>query len=103
MPLFTVFLDYQGGTYIGQVQAANVSDALRLWAVNLDPVPIKHFGHARKRQLVENVEWRLANGLPPTPLDTLKNAWCAGTCPGGGLINLVKTDQSRSSKLNSGA
>jgi hypothetical protein len=93
MPLFTIILDFKGGTYIGQVKAATPSAALCAWAVGLDPVPIKHFGPARKKQLVAEVEWRLENGLSPTPLTGLKNAWCAGCCPGGGLINMVRTDQ----------
>jgi hypothetical protein len=33
--LFTIFLDYLGGTYISQVESANPSEALESWARSL--------------------------------------------------------------------
>ena len=91
--LFTVVLDYRGGTYISQVEAQDVLGALRTWAQDLDHRPIFQFGLARKQDLIrriaEDIEW----GETPVLLDGLSNAWCTSVLFSGGIgqINIVKT------------
>ena len=94
MPLFTVFFEYRGGTYIEQVKAGSVSLALRSWAEHLDPSSIKFLGQSRKRQLITEVEAKLAHSQPPTQLAGLHNAWCAGAFLGAGFVNLIQTEPS---------
>jgi len=94
MPLFTVFFEYRGGTYIEQVKASDVSSALRSWAEHLEPKSVKFLGRSRKRQLVTEIEAKLTHAQPPTQLAGLQNAWCAGAFLGAGLVNLVQTEPS---------
>ena len=86
--LFTIILDYRGGTYIGQATAPEPWGAILKWARGLDARAVAGFGSAKKRRLIQLLEsdpWRSA-----TALDSLKNVWCVGVLPGA-LINIVKT------------
>jgi len=88
-------MEYRGGTYISQVDGHSVPNALQRWAAALDPALIKGLGQARKRELIDQIDSDLADGVWPVPLDDLKDVWCTSACTSGGflLINLVATQQ----------
>lgn len=77
MPLFTVIFEFRGGTYISQVRSEDEASALLVWARDLDPKHIQHFGAKRKEQLVKAVQEPLLT--EPVPLEGLVNVWCVGT------------------------
>ena len=86
MALFTVVLDFGGGTYISQVRARSAPVALRLWA--------KSEALSKVQGLTSRDRGKLAESLDePVKLDGLKNAWCATAAAGRkfALVNLVRT------------
>jgi hypothetical protein len=89
MPLYTIILDWEGGTYISQERAHSHEDALKKWARDLDTDPIESFGPSSHKQLVSSLK-----GDPSTPLDGLVNAWCQDAVLNGklALINVVRTE-----------
>ncbi len=94
MPLFTVILDFRGGTYISQVQAHTVDHAVLNWARQLEPSAVKYFGPARKRRLLEDLkDAQHREVFAPVPFSGLFNAWCTSIFAGG-LVNIIKTDPS---------
>ncbi len=91
--LYTVVIDYRGGTYISQVHARSVADALKIWAAALDTAAIGGLGPQRKVELIDDIKEQLSLGQEPALLDGLVNAWCASALTSGGLalINIVAT------------
>ena len=91
--LYTVVMEYRGGTYISQVESCTVIAALQDWAFALDSAPIQGLGHPQKDELIKAIDSDLSYGLEPSPLDGLVNAWCASASTSGGsvLINLIGT------------
>ena len=49
--LYTVVMDYRGGTYISQVSARSVTTTLKVWAAALDPAAIAGLGTQRNSLL----------------------------------------------------
>ena len=88
--LFTIIVDYRGGTYVSQVDAVTPKDALRAWAKGAAPSQIQHLGKSGRRRLVETIDERMRQD-PPVPLDDVTNVWFATV--NGMLINVVKTSQ----------
>ena len=73
MPLFTVLMEFKGGTYLSQLRAPSPDAALEKWARGLEVKNIEGMTAAIKRQFVE---W-----LPearPTAVAGLKSTWCSG-------------------------
>jgi hypothetical protein len=91
MSLFTIVLDYRGGTYIHQVRAASALTACRKWARELSVADIYNLGRTGKEDMVTQLENDKA-----IPLEDAKNAWCFCVTARGklALINVIKTDQS---------
>ncbi len=91
--LYTILMEYRGGTYISQARGASASDALRTWVHNLDPSPVHELGVRRKADLIAAIENDLADGTAPTPLEGLQSLWCQTVVFSGGfvLINMVAT------------
>jgi hypothetical protein len=52
MALYTIILDYRGGTYISQVRARSPRAAAKLWAHTLDVVSVKHLGAKGKQRII---------------------------------------------------
>lgn len=71
--LYTVVLEYRGGTYISQVNARNVIGALQVWAEALDIAAVAGLGSRRKAELIDDIKEQLLHGVMPTPLDGLVN------------------------------
>jgi len=84
--LFTIMMEYHGGTYISQVRASDLSSVLTLWGENLRDQDLKDWKLTRSD--VERVIART-----PILLDSLESAWCATETAKRGLIlvNIVKT------------
>jgi hypothetical protein len=91
--LYTVLMEYRGGTYVSQVVADSVAGSLRVWAAALDVAAIAALGAQWKAELLRDIEWMMSNGMEPTPLDGLVSAWCTTASVSGGmmLINIVAT------------
>ncbi|MCC6722869.1 MAG: hypothetical protein IT258_00065 [Saprospiraceae bacterium] len=51
MRLFTFIMDFRGGTYINQVEADTLEDAILLWPDSLTVQEIKHFGEKSQEAL----------------------------------------------------
>jgi len=88
-------MEYRGGTYISQVEAPDVVNALRAWSQQLDPSEIAEFGPAHKRKLIQNIESDIENNELPTPVQGTVNVWCAAaTCRNSlMLIDIIQTER----------
>jgi len=99
MALFTIILEYRGGTYIAQYAANGPSQALARWAQHAvsrkSVAPLSARAKAALVQALSEGEGRLDG---PTPIAGLPNVWCAGFPIPGGLVNVIKTDPRKSAK-----
>jgi hypothetical protein len=92
MALFTVILDYRGGTYVSQVEASGPRAALLAWAAALDPRQVKFLGERRKQKLIRELELDEYDLAEPVALDGLRNVWCTDvSLPPFALVNIVAT------------
>jgi len=91
--LYTVVMEYRGGTYVSQVQAQDVDGALHSWAAALDVLGIAEFDERGKADLIKEIETQFLNGVGPVPLRGLASAWCTSASISGSwmLINLIAT------------
>ena len=71
MALFTFIMEYQGGTYISQVQADNLAQAPEIWAREGDWANIPKAGKKFADKLLAAIE-----ADPPVALEALVNTWC---------------------------
>jgi hypothetical protein len=83
-------MEYRGGTYLAQVEAANETTALIAWAQDLRTSEIAGFGQKRKQQLIKFIEEDVKDD-PPTPIRDLVNVWCSCARSSGGFILLTIT------------
>ena len=84
---YTFIFEYKGGTYIKQVVATSLNEAIDAWAELVGP-EIPKFGKKRKKRLFEQMKHDR-----PIPLDGLENIWCMSFLMGkaSGLLNIVAT------------
>jgi hypothetical protein len=68
--LYTIVLEFKGGTYISQVRSASPSDTLREWAASLTEEDLKEW-HLRRDELLPIIE---EGSL--APLADRVNVWC---------------------------
>ena len=89
MALFTFIMDFQGGTYISQVNASSPESACVKWAENLETSEIQGLGSKGKNFLIEEMKKE-----PPVALNGVSNVWCSWASIYGksALINLVQTE-----------
>lgn len=80
--LYTIILDFRGGTYVSQVEARDEVDAARRWA-SLFAIE-KSLGRSSP-YLAKAVLRDLDNGDHPTQLDGLTGVWCMTALCGGDL------------------
>jgi hypothetical protein len=87
MALFTMILDYAGGTYISQIEAEAENEAFRNWLAKLRP-----------DQIADAVSDEVAEGFTDAepecvPLEGLAGVWCSSASARGGLalLNFVRT------------
>jgi hypothetical protein len=88
MPFYTFIMDWDGGNYVSQVNAASHKSACVKWAKDLDISQVTGVGIKSKKLLIEKMRDEI-----PTPLNGLVNAWCATALIRGklALINVVQT------------
>lgn len=89
--LYTIILDFRGGTYVSQVEASDEVDATRRWASLL--AGEKPLGRSSP-YLAKAVLRDQDNGDYPTPLDGLAGVWCVTALCGGDLAiaNVVRSN-----------
>lgn len=85
--LYTLLLEYGGGTYIAQIPSHNPGSALMEWVARLLPEELEAWKLTRAD--LESV----THENPPLALDGVTNVWCViGSGRGGQiLINMVAT------------
>jgi hypothetical protein len=86
MPLYTLVLDYAGGTYVSQVTAATEREALTQWTAKLSTEQIAGYASGEVAEVYER-------GVHLVPLTGLKGVWC-GSADGQrdlALVNVIKT------------
>ena len=84
---FTVVCDFLGGTYIEQVRADTVEDAVRQWSAYLArEQPIADHSSLLAKDVLQRLEEDA-----PTPLDTLTGVWFVYASSGdaAAFINLI--------------
>ena len=88
MPLYTFVLDFDGGTYIAQIEAPSFQAAPAIWANTLSPGVI----HGMREASIRELRKELAEKEPDL-LDGLTHAWCTTALVRGrlALINFVQT------------
>jgi hypothetical protein len=89
MPIYTVVLDYKGGTYISQIKARTHKEACLKWADQLDPKVIFGMGSVGKASLQTGIARE-----EPVLIQGLKNVWCQSALVRGkgALINIIQTE-----------
>ena len=88
MKLYTVILDYAGGTYIKQVRAKSVASALSAWCESDALQGVSGLSRRSVPRLIEDLK-----GSRPVRLNECQNVWCsaASTTKQLALINIVET------------
>ncbi len=96
MALYTVVFDYDGGTYVSQVNARMAEGALAKWADELPEMDVKGLGHEEKQELLGELAADAKLGQELAPVKGAKNVWCATALVHGkfALMNVVRTANS---------
>jgi len=87
-------LEYEGGTYISQIEAAHHEEAPRAWAMQFDlhlrPEYLKYFENEFGAKLVESLDLNLL-----TPVERVANtwAWSAYRLEKPSTIHFTKTER----------
>ncbi|MDC6169647.1 hypothetical protein [Paucibacter sp. XJ19-41] len=92
LSLYTVILDYRGGTYIRQVAASNQNEALLIWSRSIVPGEILHLGKKRISRIASEIEANYADSYTPVLIHGAVNVWCTGLPVTAGLVNIIKTE-----------
>jgi hypothetical protein len=94
--LFTFILEYRGGTYVSQIRADCIDDAIPIWVQSLPVDEIKHFGPKLKKRLVEGLASDKNGIYGATQLEGVTNVWYVSIPFSARIacINAVKTDVS---------
>jgi len=72
MKRFTIICDFDGGTYVSQLESLDVVGVAREWSAMIRterPIP------RSSTKIADNVVIDLDNGMLPSALDGLKNVW----------------------------
>ena len=87
MQLYTILLDYAGGTYVAQTRATSEQAAVRNW---LERLSLDLIAGAVSHEVASAFQ---EDQDVPVPLDGLASAWCvtASADQGLALVNIVKT------------
>jgi hypothetical protein len=90
--LYTIIIDYKGGTYIEQVQAEDSTAALNNWIQTPHILSIPGLGFVSQQSLMHSIN---EADNQPVPLKDGKSLWCTSFIIRGALmlIHLVRTAQ----------
>ena len=91
--LFTLILDWRGGTYVSQVRASSPQQAVVLWAQQDLLRPAIELDPERRFRLERDLE---SGDSRPVRLANTDNVWCATTLLDNDLacLHVVKTQAS---------
>ena len=86
--LYTIIMDFRGGTYIFQKNVTDKNDAIKLWLLDLDVKKIKYFSVKTKEDLLNQIK-----DEELTPIENNKNVWISNYYLNGHFttIHLIKT------------
>ena len=86
--IFTVVLDFRGGTYVEQVRSGDERLAVIDWVRNLDPTKIDGLSEEQRRTLSRAVQ-----DDAPMGVEGLRSVWCSSAELDDelALINIIKT------------
>ncbi len=76
MRRYTVILEFAGGTYLAQVEAATVEEAAQTWVRQLEWSAVEGMDAESFRELERELESEEA-----TPIDNLVDVWCLAALP----------------------
>lgn len=87
--LYTIFMEFAGGTYAAQVRAGSPRSALKKWAKNIVPGNIYDLGPKGKEALNRQIHDKQI-----VPIHGMVNIWCATFLVGGklALVNLIRME-----------
>lgn len=92
MALFTIILEYDGGTYCSQLLAVDAASALRRWAETFEQ-RMDGFDASICAELRRSVNNDFAADCASlVPMTGIKSVWCWSS--NGALVNIVKTAES---------
>ena len=85
--LYTLLLEYRGGTYISQFHASSVQSLLPVWTNWIAQEDLNVWGLTRADLA------QFSSESHPVPLEGLQNAWCCTGCCNDDLLllNIVNT------------
>jgi hypothetical protein len=86
-------MEFKGGTYISQVNAEHLIEALAKWGKQSEPNEIKHLGIKGKSEIITQLE-----EIELTNIRGMKNVWFSSLSIKNGFItfNVVKTSKPKS-------
>jgi len=88
--IYTIVLDYKGGTYIAQVTAHSPVAALPKWASKIKGEALSEWGITRDELA------KIIKSDHVIPVDGCVNVWCTSGSTHGGLalVNVIATAES---------
>lgn len=89
MPFYTFIMEFDGGTYVSQVNAPSEKSACLKWARTLDLSAIQGLNDRERESLIEQMK-----DDSPVALTGTVNVWCITALIRGkhALINFVRTE-----------
>ncbi|WP_299013211.1 hypothetical protein [uncultured Photobacterium sp.] len=92
MAIYTLILEYDGATYMSQVEASDEQTALGAWSEEQDICAIDGFPLIDADKILNNLAEQA-----PTPVSKLLNVWNSTFAVGHDLaiLHLIKTDTQR--------
>lgn len=93
MKLYTVIMEYAGGTYISQVRVERVDLILEEWCNRLDVSQVQYLGEKLHKVLHDKIADKEETYL--TPIEGVKNVWFEyiDLHNRGAFINVIQTDE----------
>lgn len=93
MALFTIVLEFGGGTYVGQINGKTAQEALVKWATGLDSTAVDGLNTKDKDALMDELKADVNVGMSMAEVEGAKNVWCTTALVRGkfALFNVVKT------------
>lgn len=89
MSIYTLILEYDGATYMTQVEAADETEALSEWTDDLDVCAIDGFPLDDAEPVIKSLKEQV-----PSPVRNLINVWNVNFVVGHNLaiLHLIKTE-----------
>ncbi|RPD44669.1 hypothetical protein DNI29_21305 [Hymenobacter sediminis] len=94
MSLFTVIMEFEGGTYASQVTAEHEASVLKNWISKLETKAIPRIGEKIKKRMLQDI-YSDEERYQPVLLKDCYNVWCVTFLILGRfmLLTIIKTEQ----------